>query len=237
MNDPTQQFKNKLRQLQTTSLILAILFLGLLAYVLLKDNFSDGIVRTKGIIVFDENGKDRILIGAPVPLSKDRVRLDSPRVWEEWVTRWPEDFRDKVWGYYKEYNHATSGILILSDDGFDRIVMGDAVPDPNIGKRIAPATGIAINDEKGFERTGYGVLKMDDGSYRVNLGLDSKRGTEGIVLSVDDLGYNGVIIPGQDKTIFLGNADTTTYLTSPYEKFKGLIIKDRDSVYYALDRI
>lgn len=236
MNDQNQQFRIKLRQLQTTTIILAVLFFGLLGYVLIKDNNSGRIIRTKGIVVVDENGKDRILIGAPVPFSRDRVRLDSARVWEEWVAKWPEDYQDKVWGYYKEYNHATSGILILSDNGFDRIVMGDAVPDPNIGKRIAPATGIAINDEKGFERTGYGVLKMADGYYRVNLGLDSKRGAEGVVITVDDLGYNGVVIPGQDRSIFLGNADTSVFLVSPYEKFNGLIIKDLDSVYYALDR-
>lgn len=36
-----------------------------------------GIIRAKGIIVEDENGRDRILIGSPVPFSKDRVRTDT----------------------------------------------------------------------------------------------------------------------------------------------------------------
>ena len=35
------------------------------------------LIRTKGIIIEDENGKDRILIGAPIPYSKDRVRTDT----------------------------------------------------------------------------------------------------------------------------------------------------------------
>ena len=31
-------------------------------------------------------------------------------------------------------------MLTLSEDGFDRLVVGDPVPDPNIGMRIAPST-------------------------------------------------------------------------------------------------
>ncbi len=36
--------------------------------------------------------------------------------------------------------------------------MGYPVPHPNIGRRIGPRTGLAINDAEGFERSGYGLL-------------------------------------------------------------------------------
>lgn len=42
-------------------------------------------------------------------------------------------------------------------------MLGDPVPDPNIGRRIGPATGLIINDLQGFERTGYGFIDQDDG--------------------------------------------------------------------------
>lgn len=38
------------------------------------------LIRSKGIIIEDENGRDRILIGAPVPYSKNRVRTDTALV-------------------------------------------------------------------------------------------------------------------------------------------------------------
>lgn len=42
-------------------------------------------------------------------------------------------------GYYQDYIHETNGMLILSEDGFDRLVVGDPVPDPSIGRRSAGA--------------------------------------------------------------------------------------------------
>jgi hypothetical protein len=38
------------------------------------------IIKTKGIVIVDENGKYRILIGVPIPPSKDRVRTDTAKV-------------------------------------------------------------------------------------------------------------------------------------------------------------
>ena len=85
----------------------------------------------------------------------------------------------------------------------DPTSIGHPVPDPNIGKRIAPSTGMVINDTEGFERTGYSV-KVVDGTYRVGLGLDSNRGGEGLILTLDDDGVAGVIVGEGDDRLFLG---------------------------------
>ena len=41
---------------------------------------------------------------------------------------------------YEDYNHGTHGLVILNEDGFDRLVLGEETPDPHVGKRIAPSS-------------------------------------------------------------------------------------------------
>ena len=127
-------------------------------------------------------------------------------------------------GYYQDYNHSTNGILILSEDGFDRIALGDPKPDPNIGKRIGPSTGMVINDAEGFERMGYGLLDID-GHYRVTLGLDSDRSTEGLVLALDDLtGEVGVYVGDGTDRIFLGKLAGGHGMSGLPDPFQGLLL-------------
>lgn len=98
------------------------------------------------------------------------------------------------------------------------------------GKRIGPATGLIINDEKGQERTGYGILNVN-GTNRVTLGLDNAKGTEGIILTLNDDGTTGLIIRDLDQTIFLGKADTLNWYTKEYP-FNGLFVKDSAGIKY-----
>src|SRR5262249_31714797 len=62
-------------------------------------------------------------------------------------------------------------------------------PDPNIGKRNAPSTGMVINDEQGFERAGFGLHNVN-GQHRVVLGMDSNKGSEALSLAVLDEGWD-----------------------------------------------
>ena len=142
-------------------------------------------------------------------------------------------------GYYQDYSHETNGLLILSEDGFDRLVLGDPVPDPNIGRRIAPSTGMVINDAEGFERMGYG-LKVVNGVSRVGLGLDTDRIEEGLLLTLDDDGLLGVTVGTGADGIFLGSAPAGHGWTGVAEAFQGLLIR-RDGeivheVNFARDR-
>ena len=133
--------------------------------------------------------------------------------------------------FYKKYDHRANGILILDEKGHDRIAIGSNTPDPNIGRRIAPASGISLNDENGFERSGYAILKVN-GIDRVNLGMDTNRGTEGLVLTVDDDGTTGMSIRGQEQNIFLGKADTLNWYSRNEYPFNGLLIQHSDSTKY-----
>ncbi len=188
---------------------------------------TDGVLRARGLIIEDEVGRERILIGAPVPEATNRVRTDEARVREVWAPQFPEAYMD----YYQDYSHDTNGMLILSEDGFDRLVVGDPTPDPNIGRRIAPSTGMVINDTEGFERMGYGVKPMD-GRYRVSLGLDTDRIEEGLILMLDDGGPRGVLVGTAGDRIFLGSAPAGHGWTGLAEEFQGLLVRrDGETVY------
>jgi hypothetical protein len=124
-----------------------------------------------------------------------------------------------------------NGLLILDEEGFDRIAVGDPVPDPNIGKRIAPSTGIVINDEQGFERSGYGLLKVED-QYRVVLGLDSAKGVEGLTLSLVDDERVGLRVQDGERSLYLGTAPSGNLMPEP---FHGLLLQQDKEVKYQVN--
>src|SRR4051812_49352041 len=183
--DRVRHLEHQLRRLRHAVVVLGGILCVTLAATwvqlpVLKAQGADRILRARGLIIEDEAGHERILIGAPVPAAANRVRTNEARVRQLWGRRFPDT--DRYMGFYKDYRHSTNGILILDDQGFDRVALGDPVPDPNIGKRVGPSTGMVVNDEQGFERTGYGLITVD-GKHRVVLGLDSAQGQEGLTLS------------------------------------------------------
>lgn len=118
------------------------------------------VMRTHGIVVVDAQGHDRILIGAPVPASKDRTREDD----------------------------ASDGIVFLGKTGDDRLAVGQ-LPALRIGGKTYKRRGdgdnygMTLYDPKGSERGGLASM----GEGRVGLALD--RATppyEGIGLMIDD---------------------------------------------------
>lgn len=188
---------------------------------------ADEVLRVRGLVITDEAGRERILIGAPIPAAEGRVRTDPDAVRDRWARRFPDPDRYMEW--YRDYRHSTNGMLILGEDGYDRLVVGDPVPDPNTGRRIGPATGIVINDDEGFERSGYGLLDVD-GSRRVVLGLDSDRGTEGLTLFLFDEGRVGIAVQDGEQSIFLGNAPAGDPLADTTGPFSGLVFRQGGEV-------
>lgn len=178
-----------------------------------------GILRARGLVIEDASGRERILIGAPVPEAASRVRTDMAKVMRAWGKRYPN------MDWYKTLDNSTNGILILDANGFDRIAIGDPTPDPNIGRRIAPSVGVLINDQEGFERTGWGYFPAKG---RVVLGFDSRKGQEGVTLFVLEDDTTGMNINAGDKSIFLGSQPGTAAPTAAKAPFFGLIIKDKD---------
>lgn len=81
-----------------------------------------GIIRAKGIVIEDENGRDRMLIGSPVPNSKHRVRTDTALVRRYWASQFKEPNQYMEW--YKTYKNSLNGIVFMNEDGFDRVLVG-----------------------------------------------------------------------------------------------------------------
>jgi len=223
MENRIESLERSLRQVKWALGITAGLILGLGITALRPAPEAAEVLRVRGIVVVDDEGRERILIGAPIPTVGNRVRTDLERVREVWAPRYPDP--EQYMTYYRDYRHDTYGLVILDEGGFDRIAIGDPVPDPNIGKRIGPSTGVVINDEQGFERSGYGLLNVN-GRKRVVLGLDSDRGTEGLVLVLDDEGGVGIAIRDEERSIHMGLVPAGDPRIPGGERFSGLMFQE-----------
>lgn len=224
-----QQLRVQRRLLVGVSLLGAVVGLAGFAQ---KD---PSVIRTRGIVIVDDKGRERILIGAPIPAARNRVRTDLKRVEQLWANRLTADPKQYM-RWYADYRHSMHGMLVLDENGFDRLAIGDSTPDPNIGKRIGAGPGLDINDAQGFERTGYGLLTVK-GQDRVTLGLDSKHGTEGLTLTVQDDGHTGLRIDGgEGQAIFLGTTQNGID-RAKRDPFTGLLIRqgERDVHRLSLD--
>jgi hypothetical protein len=226
------------RRLKTFQLAAVLAALSLIAFACASlpnppDRVAEpgNVLRVRGIIIEDEAGRERILIGAPIPAATHRVRTDPVRVREAWAARMGGD---RYMGWYEGYRHSMHGILVLDENGYDRIMIGDSVPDPNIGKRIAPSTGIIINDETGFERSGYGLLKPG-GVGRVVLGLDSDDGREGVVLALSDDGFSGLMVRDGRGELLLGSAPAEHVVSGLREPFLGLLLRRGREIRYQIN--
>ena len=179
-NNSIATIKSLKRQVQILTAFVAVLFIAFLVGFKNNNEQNQDIIKAKGIIISDENGKDRILIGAPFPHSKDRIRTDFEKSKKAWADRFGGKF-----DWYKNNKliiNEGNGMLILDDNGHDRIAVGSPIPSSYIG-RIAQEYGISINDESGRERGGWGLLK-GEGIDRMVLGMDHTTGYEGATMAV-----------------------------------------------------
>ena len=229
MGKSADQLTRTIRWLQVYT---ALMTVALVVLFVRSQTAADGVLTARGLVIEDEAGRERILIGAPVPEAADRVRTDEARVREVWAPGFPD--ADAYMGYYEDYSHETTGMLILSEDGFDRLVVGDPVPDPNIGPRIGPLLGMVLNDARGFERTGYGVLAVN-GRHNVGLGLDTDRIEEGLSLVLQDDGPHGILVGTLADGIFLGSAPAGHDWTGLPEGFQGLLVRRDGEIVYQMN--
>lgn len=221
MSDRLIQLEREVRVLKRYAAMVTVVLLIVAAGAFQSNVKTEDVLRVRGIIVVDAVGRERILIGAPVPEARRRVRTDTGRARATWGHMSP-----RYMEWYANYRHAVHGMVVLDEQGFDRLALGDSVPDPNIGRRIGPSTGLTINDPRGYERAGVGLLDLD-GKYRVSLGLDTRRGREGVSLIVDDGGRVGVHVAGGRGEAFLG-AMPPESATSADTTF-GLLLRDGTS--------
>ena len=140
-----------LQTLLIGALIVAMLFNG---RVHAQDSPRN--LRLKSLILEDEQGHARIIMGAPFPKVSERTRSDN----------------------------ATQAIVFLDEKGHDRLTLGQS-PDPQVGgrvfHRIAQSFGVLIHDDRGDERGSYGWLT----NGRALITLD-RPGAEAWVAVVND---------------------------------------------------
>lgn len=122
------------------------------------------VLRARGLVIEDDRGRARVILGAPFPIVNDRRRKDQP----------------------------TEAMVFLDEDGRDRLILGEA-PDPNVNgnivKRIAASFGVVIHDAKGNERGGFVWLA----NGRVSLALDRPDQDAWGAMVDDKTGFAGTV--------------------------------------------
>jgi hypothetical protein len=233
MEERIARLEGQLKQLWLYCAVLTLTIVALVASGFRSQVMHDKVLRAQGLIIEDSQGKERILIGAPIPFAQNRVRTDLARVKQLWAPRFPSQYMD----WYQGYQHSMNGVLILDRKGFDRVALGDPVPDPNVGKRIGPSTGLEINDEQGFERSGIGLLTLGK-QYRAVLGFDhaeAQGGAEGATLSLDDGGEVALEIGDADRRIYIGTAPDSSGITGKTGPFQGIALTQGKQVKYEIN--
>ena len=209
-------------RLVAAAAMLGVIALGIAA---LAERFANSrLLRTRGIVIEDAEGRDRILIGTPVPRSAARVRTDPARVEKEWAPRMGGEAYMQA---YREYDNEVGGILILNEQGFDKLMLADHTPDPNTGKRLFENSGLTWNDDQGFELGGLGCGKTEDGKYRVILGMDDPQGEAVHLFALED-GTKGLRIASSDMLLVAGRARAGNGVFGNSAEFGGLMIKNKE---------
>lgn len=193
--------KRQLRMQRYVWILSSALLLALLALGTTPAQRFD-IIRAKGIILEDEQGRDRILIGAPIPASKHRVRTDTALVRKYWSSAYP-GMEDQFMRWYADYHHGAEGMVVLNAQGFDRVQLGDRLSDPNSGKRQFSIAGLLWNDAQGWELGGAGVNTAANGKARSVIGLDDGQGEAVHLMALED-GTKGLVIGGASGRLLLG---------------------------------
>lgn len=220
-----QQIEKRYRNLKyLLAGFITITVITLISFRYIHVKKSD-IIRVKGIIVEDENGKDRILIGSPVPHSKYRVRTDSSLVRKYWASQFKNP--DEYMEWYKGYKNSLNGIVFMNEEGFDEVLVGENLSDANVGKRMFECNGIIWNNKKGWERGGAGVNTTDDGKSRPTIGLDDDSGEALHMICLED-GSKALIISDEDGSIRIGMSKKPGELFQNKESFTGIKYASND---------
>jgi hypothetical protein len=223
MNTDIQSLKRQVALLRwyTFTSILITIGLVLSAYERPVQKFD--VIRAKGIVIEDSIGRDRILIGAPIPHSKDRVRTDTALVRKHWAGNFGNP--DQYMEWYKNYNNGADGIVVMNENGFDRVLLGDKLADPNTGKRMFESSGILWNDKQGWEKGGAGVNSTSDGKSRSIIGVDNANGEAAHLMALED-GTNALAIQSEEGMILLGFSQKDGQFFQNKASFLGIKVFD-----------
>lgn len=177
------------------------------------------VIRAKGIIIEDAQGKDRILIGAPVPFSKNRVRTDTAKVRKHWASQFGNP--DQYMGWYSKYKHSSNGIVFMNERGFDEVLVGEDLADANVGVRMYKISGLLVNNKEGWERIGAGVNTLENGKTRQGFGVDDESGEAMHMITFED-GSKAIILGDEHGSLRIGMAKKPGELLQNKESFTGI---------------
>ena len=85
----------------------ALMTIALVVLFFRSGTGKDGVLRARGLVIEDDAGRERILIGAPIPEAANRVRTDTVRLREAWAPRFSEfseDYMEEYMSYYQDFN-------------------------------------------------------------------------------------------------------------------------------------
>src|SRR5258707_4023771 len=128
-----EKLERLVRMIEVLSLVAVALGIALFMYGRHANANPSGreILHVRGIVIEDDSGRPRLLLGAPVS-NNGRKRQDE-----------------------------VTGLILLSSDGTDRLTIGTAEYDQVNGTlqhRIANGVGVLLNDTHGNDRGGCGIL-------------------------------------------------------------------------------
>lgn len=223
MEQDIKTLKKEIKQLR----LVVFTCLGLVGFFIFfsfsrEERFD--LLRAKGIIIEDSEGRDRILIGAPIPFSQDRVRTDTALVRKYWSGNYGDP--NQYLKYYQNYKHDAIGMIVMNEQGFDRVQLGDKLADPNIGKRMFEASGILWNDTEGWEKGGAGVNTLENGESRSVVGIDDDSGESVHMVALED-GTKGLMINGDNGRLMIGMAGKDGKFLQNKDAFTGMKFFDK----------
>ncbi|MFD2513497.1 hypothetical protein ACFSRY_06440 [Pontibacter locisalis] len=223
MEKELTQVKRQLSWLKYYAVISSTFFMAFM--MLSMSSKKSDVIRAKGIIIEDSLGRDRILIGATIPPSKDRVRTNPEKVRETWAKSMGGE---KYMKNYATYEHGENGIIFLNEQGYDKLVLAENVGDPNTGKRLVKAAGFSFNDDEGYERGGLGISKTQEEKYRVVFGMDDPNVGEALHLFLLEDGTKGMQIAYEGGRMLLGRAEANSGVFGNKDEFAGIKIENKD---------
>lgn len=111
----------------------------------------------------------------------------------------------------------------MNEEGFDRVLVGDKLADPNTGRKMFESAGITWNDRRGWELGGAGVNTDDEGNARAVMGLDDPRTSgEAIHMVALEDGTKALIIGNESGRIIIGMNDKPSPFLQTKTPFSGI---------------
>jgi hypothetical protein len=172
LEERLKHVEQRLRTFRIAGALCLLIVVGAVFYALrvhsVRADNAEQVLRVRGLIIEDAQGRPRMLLGAPVPKVTGRKRQDD-----------------------------ATGLVIVAENGADRVRMGAPAPSPQVkgqmAQRLSSEAGLVFDDTEGNERGGFGV--SDSGRGVLCLDYPASVSREAICMAVlPDQGFAGLVV-------------------------------------------